>query len=143
MRGPRRDRAHLERVAKWFAFDTPGLRRVIPEGLDTVERVMTADFWREAMAAEERAVEVPFAARVEVTGAAPRLLYGVIDLAFKTADGWTLIDYKTDQLGPGVDQLVAHYAPQIRAYAEHWRAQLGAHTRAGLHFIRSGETRWL
>jgi hypothetical protein len=34
----------------------------------------------------------------------------------------------------------ARYAPQIRAYADHWSAQLGTTTRAGLHFIRSGET---
>jgi len=143
MRGPQRDRAHLERLATWFAFDKTELRRVIPEALDTVERVMAAAFWEEAMAAAERAVEVPFAVRVEAAGAVPRLLHGVIDLAFKTADGWTLIDYKTDQLGAGIEALAAHYAPQIRAYAEHWSAQLGTTTRAGLHFIRSGETRWL
>jgi ATP-dependent exoDNAse (exonuclease V) beta subunit len=67
----------------------------------------------------------------------------VIDLAFRTADGWTVIDYKTDQLGAGVDLLVARYAPQIRAYADHWSARIGGPTRAGLHFVRSGETRWL
>ena len=143
MRGPQRNRAHLERLATWFAFDKPELRRVIPEALDTVERVMAAAFWEEAMAAAERAVEVPFAVRVEAAGAVPRLLHGVIDLVFKTADGWTLIDYKTDQLGAGVDQLAAHYAPQIRAYAEHWSAQVNTPTRAGLHFVRNGETRWL
>jgi ATP-dependent helicase/nuclease subunit A len=143
MRGPHRDRAHLERLATWFAFDEPELRRVIPEALDTVERVMTTEFWQEALAAEERAVEVPFAVRVEEAGAVPRLLHGVIDLAFRTADGWTLIDYKTDQLAPGLDQLAARYAPQIRAYADHWSAQLGTPTRTGLHFIRSGDTRWL
>ena len=143
MRGPQRDRAHLERLATWFAFDKPELRRVIPEALDTVERVMAAEFWREAIAAEERAVEVPFAVRVEEPGVVPRLLHGVIDLAFRTADGWTLIDYKTDQLVPGIDALAARYAPQVRAYADHWSAQLSVATRAGLHFIRSGETRWL
>ena len=144
LRGPLRDRAHLARLAGWFALDKPELRRVIPEALDTVERVMTAEFWQEALASEERAVEVPFAVRVEAVGVVPRLLHGVIDLAFKTADGWTLIDYKTDQLGPGgVDTLVVQYAPQIRAYADHWSAQLAATTRAGLHFVRAGETRWL
>jgi ATP-dependent helicase/nuclease subunit A len=143
MRGSRPDRAHLGRLATWFAFDKTELRRVIPEALDTVERVMSAEFWQEARAADERAVEVPFAVRVGIAGAPPRLLHGVIDLAFKTATGWTLIDYKTDQLGGGVDQLVARYAPQIRAYADHWSAQLGTPARAGLHFIRNGETRWL
>ncbi len=124
MRGSQPDRAHLERLATWFAFDKTELRRVIPEALDTVERVMAAEFWREAQAAEERAVEVPFAVRVGEAGAPPKLLHGVIDLAFKTAAGWTLIDYKTDQLVGGVDQLAARYAPQIRAYADHWSAQL-------------------
>jgi ATP-dependent helicase/nuclease subunit A len=143
MRGPRRDRAHLERLAGWFAFDQPELRRVIPEALDTVERVMTAEFWREALAAEERAVEVPFAVQLPEATAAPRLLHGVIDLAWRTTDGWTVVDYKTDQLGPGVEILLARYAAQIRAYADHWSARIGAPTRAGLHFVRSGETRWL
>jgi ATP-dependent helicase/nuclease subunit A len=143
MRGPRRDRAHLERLATWFAFDKTELRRVIPEALDTVEGVMAAEFWQEAQSADERAVEVPFAVRVAAAGAPPKLLHGVIDLAFKTATGWTLIDYKTDQLGGGVDQLAARYTPQIRAYAEHWSAQLNTPTRAGLHFIRNGEIRWL
>ena len=143
MRGPRRDREHLERLAGWFAFDRPELRRVIPEALDTVARVMTAEFWRDALAADERAVEVPFAIRVEASGTPPRLLHGVIDLAFKTARGWTLVDYKTDQLAPGVDQLVDRYAPQILAYASHWATQVGAPVRPGLHFVRSGDTRWI
>ncbi len=140
--GPR-DRAHLERLANWFAFDTPELQRVIPEALDTVERVMAADFWREALAAEERAVEVPFAVTVPAPDGPPRLLHGVVDLAYRTSTGWTIIDYKTDQLAAGIDALVSRYAPQIRAYADHWRAQLGAPTRAALHFIRSGETRFV
>ena len=40
MRGPHRDRAHLERLAGWFAFDTPDLRRVIPEALAKGEPVL-------------------------------------------------------------------------------------------------------
>jgi hypothetical protein len=84
MRGPQRDRAHLERLATWFAFDKTELRGVIPEALDTVERVMAAEFWQEAQSADERAVEVPFAVRVATAGAPPKLLHGVIDLAFKT-----------------------------------------------------------
>jgi ATP-dependent exoDNAse (exonuclease V) beta subunit len=33
--------------------------------------------------------------------AASQLLHGVIDLAFKRAEGWTLIDYKSGQLAAG------------------------------------------
>ena len=116
---------------------------MIPEALDTVERVMAAEFWqRGAGGRGARGGGAVRGARGR-PGAPPTLLHGVIDLAFRTAAGWTLIDYKTDQLGGGVDQLTARYAPQIRAYADHWSAQLGITTRAGLHFIRSGETRWL
>ncbi len=140
--GPR-DRAHLERLANWFAFDTPELQRVIPEALDTVERVMAADFWREALEAEERAVEVPFAVSVPAPDGPPRLLHGVVDLAYRTASGWTLIDYKTDQLTAGLEALVARYAPQIQAYAEHWQARQGAPTRGALHFIRNGHTHFI
>ncbi len=143
MRAGLRDRAHLERLAAWYALETPELGPVIPEALDTVERVMAAEFWRRALAAEERHVEVPFAARVETAGAPPRLLHGVIDLAFRTPAGWELIDYKTDQVPGNTSSLVARYRPQVLAYARQWSAMVGAPVRAGLHFVRADETRWL
>jgi ATP-dependent exoDNAse (exonuclease V) beta subunit len=142
MRGPG-DRAHLERLARWFAFDKPELRAVLPEALDTVERVMSADFWQRAMASDERHVEVPFAVRVEDGEGPPRILHGVIDLAFRGEGRWELVDYKTDQVVAGIEALVAAYEPQVRAYAEHWSALAAAPARAGLHFIRPGETRWM
>jgi hypothetical protein len=111
MRGPQRDRAHLERVARWLTMDNAELRRVVPEALDTVERVMASDFWQRAMAAEEHQVEMPCAVRVD-----GRVLFGMMDLAFRDVAGWHVIDYKTDQAT--VKQLVERYGRQAGLYAQ-------------------------
>jgi ATP-dependent helicase/nuclease subunit A len=138
VRGPRRDRAHLERLARWFTLVQPELHAVIPEALDTVERVMTSDLWQRAMAAEKRLVEVPFAVKVSGDDGLPRILHGVIDLAFRTADGWELVDYKTDQVD--LATLVDLYGDQVRQYANHWRAITGTPVAyAGLYSVREGE----
>jgi ATP-dependent helicase/nuclease subunit A len=111
MRGPHRDRAHLERVARWLTMDNAELRRVVPEALDTVERVMASEFWQRAIEAEERQVEMPCAVRID-----GRVLFGVMDLAFRDAAGWHVIDYKTDQAT--MRQLVERYGEQVAAYAD-------------------------
>jgi ATP-dependent helicase/nuclease subunit A len=137
-RGSQRGRAHLERLARWFTMDQPELQAVIPEALDTVERVMASDLWRRAMAAEERLVEVPFAVKVPGNGAPPTILYGIIDLAFRTADGWELVDYKTDQVD--TDSLVELYGDQVRQYAKHWAALTGTPVKyAGLYSVRGAQ----
>jgi len=142
MRGPKRDRTHLERLANWFTVDKPELRAVIPEALDTVGGVFASDFWRSAQAAQERHVEVPFAVKVHAADGPPKILHGVIDLAFSTPAGWDLVDYKTDQITPGIPALVARYRSQVRTYGEHWSSLAAAPARTGLHFVRAGETRW-
>jgi ATP-dependent helicase/nuclease subunit A len=137
-RGPRRDRAHLERVARWLTVDDAELRRVVPDALDTVERVMASELWQRALEAEELHAEVPFAARLAGDDGTPRILHGVIDLAFRTAAGWELVDYKTDQAD--IATLQAQYAQQVRQYATQWAALTGAAvTYAGLYSVR-GQT---
>ena len=137
-RGPRRDRAHLERIARWFTMEQPELHAVIPEALDTVERVMASDLWQRAMAAEERLVEVPFAVKVPGDGGPPCILHGILDLAFRTADGWELVDYKTDQVD--AESLVELYGDQVCQYAKHWAALTGAPVAyAGLYSVREGQ----
>jgi ATP-dependent helicase/nuclease subunit A len=134
-RGPRRDRAHLERLARWLTVDRAELRRVLPEALDTVERVLASDLWERARAADELDAEVPFAVRVPAAAGPPTVMHGVIDLAFRTPAGWSLIDYKTDQAD--LATLTALYGDQVRQYATHWAALTGipvAH--AGLFAVR-------
>jgi ATP-dependent exoDNAse (exonuclease V) beta subunit len=134
-RGPRRDRDHLERVARWLTVDDAGLRRVVPDALDTVERVMASDLWQRALASEELHAEVPFAVRLEGEDGTPRILHGVIDLAFRGPDGWELLDYKTDQAD--VATLAARYGDQVRQYAAQWATLTGGPVgRAGVYAVR-------
>jgi ATP-dependent exoDNAse (exonuclease V) beta subunit len=70
--------------------------------------------------------EVPFAVRLEGDGT-PRILHGVIALAFRGPDGWELVDYKTDQAD--VATLAARYGDQVRLYAAQWTALTGGPVR--------------
>ena len=56
------------------------------------------------------------------------LLEGVVDLAFRDAQGWVVVDFKTDAR-PG-DHL--HYAAQLRLYCAAIEAATGARARAAL-----------
>ena len=136
LRGPR-DRAHLERLAGWLALGNPELQGVIPEALETVERVIVAEFWRRALASEERQAEVPFAVRLAADDGSVHVLHGVVDLAYRTTTGWELVDYKTDQLVAGLDRLVAQYAPQIQLYAAHWSRLVNQPVTPSLYFVRA------
>ena len=49
-----------------------------------------------------------------------RLVEGIIDLVVDTADGLVVVDYKTDSARSATEiaAKVAHYTPQLRAYAK-------------------------
>jgi ATP-dependent helicase/nuclease subunit A len=137
-------RVDLERYAKWVTVDKPELRGVVPEALDLVERVMTSETWRRAQAAEECSVEVPFAIAHPRPDGRPAVLSGVIDLAFRDADGWKIVDYKSDQIAsPDGSELIAKYAPQLDAYAAALKQIVpSARVTTGLHVVRAGVTYW-
>ncbi len=135
MRGPHRDRAHLERLANWLTVDKPALRRVVPEALETVERVMASELWQRAQASDVCLPEVPFAIKIEGEGP-PRVLYGVIDLAFRAPEGWHIVDYKTDQAD--LAALTQRYAEQVRAYVGPWARLMDERIAyAGLFAVRA------
>jgi ATP-dependent helicase/nuclease subunit A len=52
--------------------------------------------------------------------ASPVVVHGVLDLAFEEADGWVIVDYKTDPVPDAAtrDAREAHYRPQLGLYAE-------------------------
>ena len=82
---------------------------------------------RRAERADMRQPEVPFALeRPAENGGIPRLVEGVIDLAFREADGWVIVDYKTDV---GDDPDFPHrrraYRRQVDLYAECWQQVTG------------------
>jgi ATP-dependent helicase/nuclease subunit A len=117
-------RTDLERLARWLTVETPELRPVVPAALDLVEQVSRAPFWDEARGGGQVLVEVPFAVRIPAgqsvgpVGPVPRptVLRGVIDLVYRSADGWRILDYKTD-LATG---RLERHAPQLAAYRSAW-----------------------
>jgi ATP-dependent helicase/nuclease subunit A len=123
MRYPDATRDDLRRLAQWLTVEELQLRPVIDEAIDTVQAVARAGFWQQAQGSE-RSEETPFGF-VTAPGVG---MMGMIDLMFRSADGWQVIDYKTD-VGPG-SELAEKYAAQLDAYRR-------ALTACGLQGVRA------
>jgi ATP-dependent helicase/nuclease subunit A len=126
------------------------------EAVQTVVSVQQSDIWRRARAAEQVLVEVPFARWLDAADelapadaasarSVPKFLRGVIDLVFREADGWVIVDYKTDQVhSAGLAELLEHYRGQMQVYAESWRQMTGEPVKeSGLYLVRLGQYRRL
>ena len=59
------------------------------------------------------------------------MLNGTIDLVYKRASDWRLLDYKTDSTTTA-DDLRARYQQQIDAYADAWGSLAGGKVSAEL-----------
>ena len=108
-----------------------------------VEAVRRSEIWRRAERASQRLVEVPFTICLPPgdplieAAPLPTLVRGVVDLAFREAGGWVIVDWKTDAAGTdaGIAGRVRHYAPQVRLYAEIWGRITGEPVvETGLYF---------
>lgn len=114
--------------------------------LRIVEGVRKSPLWKRALASTNRLAEVPFAlpvapAELGLAGAPEStVLQGAVDLVFEEADGWVLVDYKSDTVTPeNRAALEAFYAAQIGHYRRYWEKLTGRPTRAGLFFLHTGE----
>ena len=79
--------------------------------MSLIEEIRKSDFWKEMENAKEKFVEVPFSLRLNPTELGLPLssgkwviLSGIIDLVYKNHEGWSIIDYKTDDVGEKVDR---------------------------------------
>jgi ATP-dependent helicase/nuclease subunit A len=137
--------ADLERLARAVLPEHGLPPELAGEAAGVVRSVMGSEIWARAVGSERRFVEVPFEVLLEDLGGerppVPTLLRGAVDLAFREADGWVIVDYKTDDPGrEGVEALAARYAPQVRLYARAWERCSGeAVKEAGLFLTRPGE----
>ncbi len=101
------------------------------EAVATVRSVMGSELWRRARAARQCLAEVPV-----VVALSDGLVRGVIDLAFEEADGWVLVDYKTDRETPEV--LLEKYRGQLETYRNCWQTATNLPVKeAGLYAIHS------
>ncbi|MDK2744406.1 MAG: UvrD-helicase domain-containing protein [Nitrospira sp. BO4] len=124
----------LTNRARWHSRDNEELLTVVPQAIETIERIRNSDFWREVQSATVRLAEVPFSIKPN-DGPTPTILSGVIDLLYRTERGWHVVDYKTDQLS--LDELAASYREQCQAYATQWASIVGEPVAyAGLYSIR-------
>ena len=132
-------RQDLERLARWLTVESPDLREFIGLAVDVVERTAKADFWKEALQANECHVEAPFAIKYETPNGIPSVLRGVIDLVHSSDKGWKVIDYKTDQVRKA-DELVSRYHGQIEQYVDAWRRVSTSNAiRGSLFSVRMNE----
>ena len=127
------------------ALDEHGLDpRKAPDAVALVRSVMGSELWTRARACSSCLTEVPIQfLQSETDQALPTIVRGVIDLVFREAGGWVIVDYKTDDHSPDViDGLVEHYAGQVRLYAEAWqRAVEEPVCETGLYLVRTGQYR--
>jgi ATP-dependent helicase/nuclease subunit A len=132
-------RPDLERLARWLTVEFPELRPYLSSAVDVVDHVSKTEFWLEARGAPESHVEVPFATQQIDAGGLPTVVRGVIDLVYRPADGWRILDYKTDQVSdPAV--LLSRYGAQIEQYVEAWsRLTATAKPAGALYSVRSGQ----
>jgi ATP-dependent helicase/nuclease subunit A len=109
--------------------------------------VTAAPVWQRARAAESLQIEVPFAVvlsaaeyaelagSIGVTPApgaatAREIVEGVVDLAFRENGRWTIVDYKSDAAGGGIDEpRRAKYRAQVDLYAAAWERITGEPVR--------------
>ena len=127
-------------------LDERGAPAELDELMSLVGRVRASELWRRAERADVRQPEVPFALeRPADNGGIPRLVEGVIDLAFREADGWVIVDYKTD-VGddPDFPRRRRAYRRQVDLYAECWREITGepVKEKALLFTTMEEEERW-
>ena len=99
--------------------------------LSGVARAALEDFrnsaiWEELQQAEAVHTEVPFAVPLLRDGEKV-VLKGAIDLIYRLGAGWKIVDFKSDAAAgeAGIAALVARYAPQVQAYAQHWQEITG------------------
>lgn len=103
-----------------------------------VRQVMGSEMVRRASRAKRVLREAPFIVPCE-----GGFVEGRIDLAFEEAGGWTIVDFKTDDVSPeAVEERVRAYRPQAAAYALAAR-KAGIEPSGGivLHFARPNVAR--
>lgn len=130
-RGLPRERWHGE--GRWILAEEGLPAEALEELVGLAVRAWESPLGLRIRQALEVHTEVPFgmaASRAELglgdDGPETVLLEGAMDLVFREADGWVIVDYKTDMGALGnAAEVVETYAPQIRMYGRFWRERMG------------------
>jgi ATP-dependent helicase/nuclease subunit A len=121
-------------------LDADGEPVELAELLQVTHAVRASPLWQRANAAARMLVEAPFALRLTAAEYAATLgrdapaagdpamevLDGRIDLVFREADGWVIVDYKSDAGGERIPtELMRRYRGQLALYASAWERLTG------------------
>ncbi|MBT97551.1 MAG: hypothetical protein CL902_02860, partial [Dehalococcoidia bacterium] len=90
-------------------FGAPSLER--EAAYDVVQRALKHPLMQDAGQSEDVKRETP----VMYVNDAGELVEGIVDMAFRTGEGWTVVDFKTDE---DIDAQRGAYLGQIRLYVE-------------------------
>ena len=128
--------AGLAREQSERALDDATARALAGEVREMLDRFTRSPVAAALAAADvERWFELPFAWDWDGVP-----VHGSIDLVYRDACGWHVIDFKSDRLsGTSAQEAASHYTVQIGLYQRAIEAAVGAPASAGLLFLRSGE----
>ena len=114
-----------------------------------VQKFKESDLYQRLKKVELKYSEVPFTINIEpahplyaelVVGkdSRPVILSGTIDLVFKEANGWVVVDYKTDRPKNKNDypELAKVYQKQIAIYSQVWQEITGEQVKqSSIYFV--------
>jgi ATP-dependent helicase/nuclease subunit A len=107
--------------------DAPSHDEAVRHAQALLDALHASDFWPAVQTASRVLTEYPVSgfAEPQVSSSASSLhVRGFIDLAYRTADGWHLVDYKTDRVAtvPAALDRFDAYVRQVQTYTEMWNA---------------------
>jgi ATP-dependent helicase/nuclease subunit A len=104
----------------------------ITRARELLERLQSHPFWQQLSQAEEAHHEIPFSIFT-----AGRYQNGIIDLLYRTAGKWHVVDFKSDSIKNDGEKakLINRYRLQVGAYCTAVQEQLGAAPAGHLCFL--------
>jgi len=129
--------ARRQRLGRWavrLGLTEPLASQIVRRAEQTISAFRGSELYRRASAASERYAELPFA--LPVGGSTVR---GALDLLFQDEQGhWTLVDWKTNYVPPGVPSVAAEerHRTQLAVYAQAARAFTGQMPKTVVCFLR-------
>jgi ATP-dependent helicase/nuclease subunit A len=137
--------ADLESIALNLTVEEDLPVEAVRDAVALVQAIVKSALWQRMKEAEISYSEMPFSVKVEGGALGHEqsdidvVLAGAVDLIFKEADGWVLVDYKTDAVAADLKPFVDYYRPQLEIYAKHWEEVSGEKVKEKiLYFTHTG-----
>jgi ATP-dependent exoDNAse (exonuclease V) beta subunit len=119
-----------------LASDPEGIAEQAEELLAVLAQTRESEEWKRVEAAGSRLVECPVVQFTSVDGK-EQLVEGVADIALHDGDGWTVLDWKSDDVADDSwEARRAAYQRQVNAYAAMLADLTGERARGALVRVR-------